>query len=143
MRGSEEEFPTSTIEDLRLSQQEMAEANNEKLVLRTFFCHTTAAFATISHEKTKLRYDYSDYLIDPNKHRFRKVVRILALVLTFIKKASGNVTKVRKNKVFTHTGPNDIPDLLKSVSDKYLVTSNVGVSSLITCKSGMVVEVED
>ena len=60
MRGCEEEFPTSTIEDLRLSQQEMAEANNEKLLLRMFFCHTTAVFATISHEKTNFRYDDSD-----------------------------------------------------------------------------------
>lgn len=31
-----------------------------------------------------MRYGYSDYLIDPNKFRFKKVIRVLAIVLKFI-----------------------------------------------------------
>ena len=35
--------------------------------------------------KVKERYEFSKYLNDPNKFRIRKVVRVLALVLMFIK----------------------------------------------------------
>ena len=143
MNGPEEDFPTSSIEDIRLNQQEIAEANKEKIVLRTFFCHRTAAFATSSNEQTKLRYEHSKYLIDPNKFRFRKVVRVLSLVLMFIKKISGNVTHILQNKIFTHKGPNDFPDVLKSVSDKFLVTSQRDPLPHTKCQSGLVVVIDD
>ena len=144
MRGAEEDFPTSIINDIRLTQKEIAEANKEKVVLRTFICHRTAAFATSSNEQTKLRYDHSNYLIDPNKHRFRKVVRILSLVFKFIWKISGNVTHARQNKIFTHRGPNDFPtDVLKKGSDRFIVTSQKDSSPNLTCMSGLVVEIED
>ena len=38
--------------------------------------------------KVKEGYEFSKYLIDPNKFRFRKLVRVLALILMFIKKIS-------------------------------------------------------
>ena len=147
MRAPEKDFPTSTVEDIRLSQQEIAEANKEKVVLKTFFCHHTAAFATSSNEQTKRCYELSKYLIDPNKYRFRKGVRILSLVLTFIIKASVNVPrlgeKISKNKIFTHKGPNDFPDVLQSVSDKFLVTSQRDPLPHTKCQSGLVVEIDD
>ena len=44
------------------------------------------AFLSINMEDIKQRYDYYKYLIDPNKFRFRKVVRIVALPIIFIKR---------------------------------------------------------
>ena len=38
----------------------------------------------IPHEVTEC-YKFSSYLLDPNKHRFRTVVRIMTFVLKFIK----------------------------------------------------------
>ena len=35
--------------------------------------------------KVKERYEFSNYIIDTNKFRLRKVMRILALVMLFIK----------------------------------------------------------
>ena len=32
-----------------------------------------------------LRYKFSDYLIDPNRHRFRDIIRIMAIVLRFVR----------------------------------------------------------
>ena len=44
-------------------------------------------------DKVTERYVFSQYLIDPVKFRFRKVIRIIAIVMLFIKKL-----KVRTNK---------------------------------------------
>ena len=41
--------------------------------------------STRVNEEIKLRYQLAKYLIDPNRFRFRKVIRILGLALTFIK----------------------------------------------------------
>ena len=35
-------------------------------------------------DRVKLRYDFSNYLIDPNKFRLRKVIRVMSIVLLFI-----------------------------------------------------------
>ena len=79
-----------------------------------------------------------------NKHRFRKIVRILSLVLKFVKKISGNVTHVRQNKVFTHPGPNDFSNgMIKSVSDRFLVTSQQNPRPQSKCQSGLAVEIDD
>jgi len=42
-------------------------------------------YHVLSTEKIKSRYEFSRYIIDPNKHRFKTVVRIVALVMKFIK----------------------------------------------------------
>ena len=47
-------------------------------------------------KEIQLRYRFSNYLIDPNRFRFRKVVRILGLVLTFLQKISKNINRIQK-----------------------------------------------
>ena len=42
------------------------------------------------------RYKHSKYIIDPNQFRFRKVVRILALVFLFLKNISLKIYQKRK-----------------------------------------------
>ena len=141
MVKAEDEFPTSTIEDVRLSQQEIADANKEKMVPGYF--KDFSGFASYTAEQTKLRYEYSKYLIDPNRFRFRKVCRIHSLVLTFIKKVSKKVPRVMNNKIFKHKGPNDLPNVLACDSDRYLVTSGSNANSITKSRGGLVVEISN
>ena len=123
MRRPEEEFPTVSINDIRLCPPDMIEAEKEKIVLRSFHCRKTLEMDSAWAKQIKLRYKYSKYLMDPNRFRFRKVVRIVALVLEFIKKISKNIRKVQNNSIFNHKVPGDIPHILRSNWDKYVVTT--------------------
>ena len=69
---------------------------------------------------------------------FRKVVRILALVLTFIKNISKKFLKVQKNIIFHHEWPGILPDVLKINKDKYILTTGS-----FTCAGGKVIEMSD
>ena len=144
MTKPEEEFPTSTIEDIKLNQEEIAAANKEKMLPNSFFGSNYSVFASYPTDQTKLCYEYSKYVIDPNRYRFRKVVRILALVLTFIKNVSKRkYPKFMSNSVFHHKGPNNLPAIVCNNSDKYLVTSGSTVGSTTKCQSGLVVEISE
>ena len=143
MSKPEEEFPVLTIEQIKLSQQETADADREKISVKSFFCHKKAALDTSSSEQSQLRYKYSKYLIDPNRYRFCKVDRVMALVLTFVKKISKNLSRVQGNNVFTHRGPNDLPEILNNLNDKYLITTGSQIGSIYKCKSGLTVEISN
>ena len=144
MRGPEARFPIRTVDELKMSQQEEADALKEMVVMKTFHSRRKAEFDAFGDKQIKLRYQLSQYLIDPNRYRFRKVVRVLALVLTFVYKISKNVPKVRENKIFCHVSPTGLPNILTCSDDKYLVTTgrfkDIEGSS---CKVGLVVEVTE
>ena len=82
-----EKFPLKTIEDISLSPEEAREMNKEKFkVNEDFQAHWTYwTLQGASEESSEIgkRYAFSKYLIDPNRFRFKKVIRILALVLLF------------------------------------------------------------
>ena len=46
-------------------------------------CHLTNL--TKVPDDVQMRYKYSNYLIEPNKHRFSVVVKVMAMVIKFIK----------------------------------------------------------
>ena len=50
------------------------------------------------------------------------MVRILGLVLTFLKKISKNINRIQKNKI-CHKGPGDLQKSLEHNRDKFLVTT--------------------
>ena len=81
-----QDFPSSTIDELKLNQNDLEEAETEKICIQSFYNQSELGFDKYVDEQVKLRYQLSNYIIDPNRFRFRKVVRILALVLTFVKK---------------------------------------------------------
>ena len=68
---------------------------------------------------------FSNFLIDPNKFRFRKVTRVFALVLKFVWKISKVIPKVRENIIFKHVPPGGLADILKFSSDRYIVTTGL------------------
>ena len=125
MADDEENFPTQTIEEIKLNQQELAEAEKEKIIFKAFHSnHQVPELEASSFDKVKSRYDFSRYLIDPNRFSFRKVLRIMTLVLTFVKLSGRNNPQVQNMTLFRHKSPGDIPDVLKSKLDKYIPVGN-------------------
>ena len=124
---------------IKLNQQDMEEANKEKLAIKSFYNHNDVEFNAHVDKEIGLRYPFSNYLISPNRFRFRKVIRILGLVCTFIKKASKD--RIQNNKIFHHACPGDIRKILQSSGDKYIVTTGYlnDMGSSI-CAGGKVIE---
>ena len=107
MTLEDSEFPTLTAENIRLSSTETADAKTEIVFAPEFvhifedkrLCPIESAKAigeiamkahesahiisdVVSHMNTDAifqRYQFSNYLIDPNRHRFQKVIRILGM----------------------------------------------------------------
>ncbi len=122
MSGPENNFPTLALEEIKLNQQDIAEAKKESIIVQTFFSKS-AEFDGKTDEKIKKRYQFSNYLIDPNRFRFRKIIRVLALVLIFIKRVSKNIKHIQESKNFKHNPPSDFPEVLKFSNDRYAVTT--------------------
>ena len=123
MRRPEDEFPTKTLDEINMTPSDLDEANKEKIVVKTYFSFKSLEVSAYSDDQTKLRYKYSNYLLDPNKFRFRKVVRVFSLVLSFIKKLFKNSPRVQKMKIFNHEFPGKFPKVLESDGDKFIVVT--------------------
>ena len=137
-------FPVKSVADLRLSQDELLGYNAEvselldeewinKNIFKSYSCHYSA-LTDDSVEKIRKRYQFSDYILDPNKFRFRKVVRILALVFLFISKA-----KARINKQLVSTVENsNLPKHFQFCNDQFLVTEGK-YEHPFSCEKGKIV----
>ena len=79
------------ISNLRISAENEKEEFKEGLVFGgeapDLFCNAVTKFRV---EQLQLRVEYSDYLLLPTKFQFRKVVRIMAIVMGFIRKCRRN-----------------------------------------------------
>ena len=97
MRQDKSEFPVNSVEDLlKLDAQNVADLKKEyskgdasDLVWLDILENKVKAVS--HHSKTiskhlEERYKFSNYILDPNKFRFRKVVRVLTLVMLFCQK---------------------------------------------------------
>ena len=109
MRGKEAEFPVRTIEEIRLSGQERGEANIERVGSES---ENTDSYVVANHvsKEVGVRYKFSQYLINPNKYRFRTVIRIMGLV--FIKKLNEKCNKSRIFKFLESRYFNDVQSML-------------------------------
>ena len=70
-----------------MSKKDLDEVSKETMVVKSFHVGRRAIVERETDEQIELRYRFSSYLLDPNRHRFRKTVRILALVMMFIGKS--------------------------------------------------------
>ena len=82
MRDDEENFPLVEVKQLVLSAKEKGDADKEKIVTDDE-CSNCFVSRSVPVEVGD-RYEFSKYLIDPNKFRFKTVLRILALVFIFL-----------------------------------------------------------
>ena len=143
MQGPESDFPLKTISDIVLANDNQKEASKEYKV----FCAIDQVYLSnhINVKKpyvpreVKSRYEHSKYLIDPNKFRFRKVVRVLALVLMYLSKLMKRMNRPFKYVRFDDTLK--VPDILLN-GDTYLVTTGTNRSKLV-CTAGLVVHLSE
>ena len=106
MHEEKQNFPMKPINQLKLQETEMKEIQNEiplhlsrNQESEIIYYAKEKQNKNIPIEVTE-RYVYSNYLIDPNRHIFGTIVRIIAYVLKFI-----NFTKIKqklKNHIKTH-----------------------------------------
>ena len=154
MRLPECEFPVSTVSEITLSSADRSEASNEcnkpditgQICAVNSWCYAQfGGFSgTAVPDQVKTRYESSQYVIDPNRFRMRKIVRILGLVYLFLKKcysACGLVGRLIEHPKVTL---NIVPAILSCEGDQYIVTSGTqdGVGPF-RCPAGLVVRVSN
>ena len=138
-----QDFPSSTIDELKLNQNDLEEAEKEKICIQSFYNQRELGFDTYVDEQVKLRYELSNYIIDPDRFRFRKVVRILALVLTFVKKIAKKIVRVQNGKTFNHRCPSQLPKVLHTSGDRFILTTGCLKDSTDYVVGGKVIELLD
>ena len=79
MKDDEANFPLETIKEIVLSSNENSEANKERVILEEVgLLKGTCLPVNVKYVTNGVgaRYEFSKYLINPNRYRFRTVVRI-------------------------------------------------------------------
>ena len=88
----------------------------------------------------KSRYEFSQYIIDPNRYRLREIVRIISLVYSFVRKcysACGFRGRLENHPKVTL---DPVPGILSCERDQYLVTTGCqNIGSPFRCPGGWVV----
>ena len=95
MRLDISQFPSFTVDEITISKNQLEEVRKECTI---DVVGELSYHSTISAEVGS-RYAYSNYLLDPNKFRFRTVVRVIAIVLRFV-----NALKRKVNPCFSNEG---------------------------------------
>ena len=168
MHGPKDKFPVFSVEEVKFQQTDVEAIRKESLrpeIVDVLFSHTqehplsylvVSSYAVNRKVDSKVlteRYKFANYIIDPNRFRLRKVVRVLALVMrfvrNFVKKWSKDKTVlVASNSAFSEFSKNIVTDLS---TDKYLVTcgnvyavsSSAGLTSYVSCQPGLVAPLTD
>ena len=148
--GDESTFPIKSFREAILTKSDLDHYKTEliksevqddewvKQQLSYMYCHYNIGKGDIVPNEIVKRYKYSNYLIDPTRFRFKKVVRILAIVLLFIKKLSlkGKVLKVLKQD------DQPLPNQFQFSGDKYLVTQGL-YKAPYHCKAGLTIQLTE
>ena len=145
MRGSETDFPMKTVADLVLNAVELQEFRKESMLYNSS-CDvyliggvTVDFFTHVTNRNYRKRYEFSNYIIDPLKFRFRKSVRILALVFLFLSKCRISRVKSAFSKRVQVVG-----EPFRNRGDKYvLTTGSVKFRDNMNCGGGLVVNLTD
>ena len=128
-------FPTLTIDEIKLNQQEIAamrkenqgkilkvpETNHEEISTENY--HSNCNISNRVPSEVEERYQYSNYIIDPNKHKFTTVCRILAFIQKFITNLKQSVKtsknyQTNKEKIVIKTKSDISTDLSKQELEK-------------------------
>ena len=141
-----DQFPVKSANDIRMSQEQ--DKNYTKELYGNDITdpewiqkQLTGSYYSGLEEKASDRlgkmYKFSKYLVDPNKFRFRKVLRITALIFKFLGKF-----KAAKAKRATF-GNDDyhLPALFKFCNDENLMTK--GTDPTLKCPAGLVIELTE
>ena len=144
MRGPETDFPMLSPSEIILggdSKQEMLKECIEAESIKEKVCHSVICTSRLSlvPEAVGDRYKFSNYVLDPNKFRFRKSIRVFGLVLLFIKKLRKKTGKPEFMVTVSHA--EYLPEgIIVRTEDKYLVTTGRDVDTRYICPKGLVIE---
>ena len=146
-------FPLKIVKEIKLTGEEVVRHDSECLSSslldsdsisevdgKNFNNNNSYLVKGLVPSKVKERYEFSNYIIDPNKFRLRKVVRILAFVMLFIKNM-----KIRRGKRICESNSN-IHSAFKCEHDRYLVTGGKTESADDTkfkCEKALIVSLTD
>ena len=124
MKGDEKDFPVKTIEEVTLTNSEIQQMKKERH-------HELDESLFYSDKSSKLPdqvaeyYKFSGYVIDPNRHSWYKIVRILSIAILFFRKLRDRVKQKRKiSEVIKFDEIKNqmkiiIPDEVKREAEKY------------------------
>ena len=99
---SESEFPIKNISEISLSIEDNSEVNKKNDIGVQLWKCALLSKKYVPNQVGE-RYKFFRYLIDPNKYRFRTVIRILAVEFLFIQKISKNI--IRSFKILENVQP--------------------------------------
>ena len=90
MKRDENCFPTKSMKDIKLSNEEVTTLQKENVLkyqesLDVQDCYLVNTIKTIIPVEVQECYNFSNYLLDPNRRSFHTTVRILGFVLRFIR----------------------------------------------------------
>ena len=166
MRMEFSEFPVKTVEQIKLDCNELKSAcdeqNIEDLIKfdwpnRTCYdkdVEVVASFVCrkVVPEEICKRLEFSQYIVDPNLFRLKQVIRVVGLVMLFIKNQMKRIRSTKHTEVIDDMNRTckgviqNLPNEYKST--EYLVTS--GKNHKITqsgkeirCKKGLVILLTD
>ena len=144
-------FPIRSVNEIKLTISDQTLHRGESLILNDEWIskqlasdYSDSYLATNKEVLNKIgeRYKFSHYIIDPNRFRFRKVVRILALIFLFVNNLK---EKLNINSNVTTYSVNELPIQFRNSNDKYLVTQDKNATSAFpfNCREGLVVALND
>ena len=90
MQQPSSNFPMQTAQELRLSDVDITEVEKE----RTTLVHHTSSNSPTIVDQMRQRLEFSNYLLDPNRHRFSVITRIMAFVIRFCDNLKRCVKKI-------------------------------------------------
>ena len=162
-KGDVSEFPIKSVKEIKLSSDEIEHYKAELVdgvldekwinqqISQTFYqsyafdpfsevkaIETFSSLSKTSVIEIQKRYDFSKYVLDPNKFRFRKIVRILGLVYLFI----SNLMKRKNKKLEGILSEKPLPDQFNIFDDRYLVTQGA-YGPPLTCPKGLVIKLSE
>jgi hypothetical protein len=149
MRGLEMDFPVKTAVDLVLNAVDSQEFRKECMLLDMSGVEgvigVSGHLTHVSSRNYKVRNEFSKYIIDPLKFRFRKIVRILALVFLFIIKIrASKATKYCHSSHKAQITGEPISDLVQNRGVQYIVTTGGNkFRDNLKCAGGLVVCLSD
>ncbi|XP_066915536.1 uncharacterized protein [Clytia hemisphaerica] len=76
MKQSQSSFPIQSASEVTISNKQMVEINKEHTIVQSYHI--------LSFKETSERYKFSQYLLNPNQHKFSTVIRIMAIVFKYI-----------------------------------------------------------
>ena len=150
-KGEESLFPIKTFREAVLTKNDLEQYKTELIKsdvqddewvrkqLSYMYCYYNIGDKDKSLDEIAKRYKFSNYVIDPNRFRFKKVVRVMGLVILFVQKLLSKRNKALK---MFQKCDHPLPNQFQFSGDKYLVTQGK-YNEPYKCKQGFTIQLTE